>query len=58
LAVAIGERLDGSGYPTNGVPAGELDPAARILTVADVYERPDRRPRVPRAWTVEPAVAA
>ncbi|HET7048145.1 MAG TPA: HD domain-containing phosphohydrolase, partial [Solirubrobacteraceae bacterium] len=31
------ERLDGHGYP-NGVPAGELDLAVRILTVADVYD--------------------
>ena len=31
------ERLDGDGYP-NRVPAGELDLAVRILTVADVYD--------------------
>jgi putative nucleotidyltransferase with HDIG domain len=31
------ERLDGGGYP-NRVPAGELDLAVRILTVADVYD--------------------
>jgi HD-GYP domain-containing protein (c-di-GMP phosphodiesterase class II) len=31
------ERLDGRGYP-NAVPAGELDLAVRILTVADVYD--------------------
>jgi HD-GYP domain-containing protein (c-di-GMP phosphodiesterase class II) len=31
------ERLDGHGYP-NRVPAGELDLAVRILTVADVYD--------------------
>ena len=31
------ERLDGNGYP-NRRPAGELDLAVRILTVADVYD--------------------
>jgi HD-GYP domain-containing protein (c-di-GMP phosphodiesterase class II) len=31
------ERLDGRGYP-NRVPAGDLDIAVRILTVADVYD--------------------
>jgi len=31
------ERLDGSGYPWN-VGASELDEAARVLAVADVYE--------------------
>jgi HD-GYP domain-containing protein (c-di-GMP phosphodiesterase class II) len=31
------ERLDGGGYP-NAHPAGELDLAVRILTVADVYD--------------------
>lgn len=31
------EKLDGSGYPW-GVGANELEPAARILAVADIYE--------------------
>ena len=31
------ERIDGNGYP-NRRPAGELDLAVRILTVAGVYD--------------------
>jgi HD-GYP domain-containing protein (c-di-GMP phosphodiesterase class II) len=31
------ERLDGGGYPW-GISADELDPGARILGIADVYE--------------------
>jgi putative nucleotidyltransferase with HDIG domain len=42
------ERLDGTGYPW-GLSGAQLDPAARILAVADVYEaltadRPYRAP--------------
>lgn len=50
------ERLDGGGYP-NGVPAGELDLAIRILTVADVYDAltADRVYRA--AWPAERALA-
>jgi HD-GYP domain-containing protein (c-di-GMP phosphodiesterase class II) len=50
------ERLDGRGYP-NGVPAGELDLAVRILTVADVYDAltADRVYRA--AWPAERALA-
>jgi HD-GYP domain-containing protein (c-di-GMP phosphodiesterase class II) len=50
------ERLDGRGYP-NGVPAGELDLAVRILTVADVYDAltADRVYRA--AWSAERALA-
>ena len=50
------ERLDGRGYP-NGVPAGELDVAVRILTVADVYDAltADRVYRA--AWPAERALA-
>jgi HD-GYP domain-containing protein (c-di-GMP phosphodiesterase class II) len=50
------ERLDGHGYP-NGVPAGELDLAVRILTVADVYDAltADRVYRA--AWSAERALA-
>jgi HD-GYP domain-containing protein (c-di-GMP phosphodiesterase class II) len=50
------ERLDGGGYP-NGVRAGELDLAVRILTVADVYDAltADRVYRA--AWSAERALA-
>jgi HD-GYP domain-containing protein (c-di-GMP phosphodiesterase class II) len=50
------ERLDGRGYP-NGVAAGELDLAVRILTVADVYDAltADRVYRA--AWPAERALA-
>src|SRR6185312_2873292 len=50
------ERLDGRGYP-NGVCAGELDLAVRILTVADVYDAltADRVYRA--AWPAERALA-
>jgi HD-GYP domain-containing protein (c-di-GMP phosphodiesterase class II) len=50
------ERLDGRGYP-NGVPAGELNLAVRILTVADVYDAltADRVYRA--AWPAERALA-
>lgn len=49
------ERLDGRGYP-NGVAAGELDLAVRILTVADVYDAltADRVYRA--AWPAERAL--
>jgi HD-GYP domain-containing protein (c-di-GMP phosphodiesterase class II) len=47
------EKLDGSGYPW-GVGADELEPAARILAVADIYEaltadRPYRAGMTPAA---------
>jgi HD-GYP domain-containing protein (c-di-GMP phosphodiesterase class II) len=47
-AVLHHERLDGEGYPW-GVDASELEPAARIFSVADVFEaltakRPYREP--------------
>ena len=50
------ERLDGRGYP-NGVSAGELDLAVRILTVADVYDAltADRVYRA--AWPADRALA-
>lgn len=50
------ERLDARGYP-NGVPAGELDVAVRILTTADVYDAltADRVYRA--AWPAERALA-
>jgi HD-GYP domain-containing protein (c-di-GMP phosphodiesterase class II) len=50
------ERLDGRGYP-NGVSAGELDLAIRILTVADVYDAltADRVYRA--AWPADRALA-
>jgi HD-GYP domain-containing protein (c-di-GMP phosphodiesterase class II) len=50
------ERLDGGGYP-HGVPAGDLDLAVRILTVADVYDAltADRVYRA--AWPTERALA-
>lgn len=50
------ERLDGRGYP-NGVPAGELHVAVRILTVADVYDALTADRVYRPAWSAERALA-
>ena len=50
------ERLDGAGYP-NGVPAGELDLAVRILTAADVYDALTADRVYRDAWPAERALA-
>ena len=50
------ERLDGNGYP-NRVPAGELDLAIRILTVADVYDALTADRVYREAWPTERALA-
>jgi HD-GYP domain-containing protein (c-di-GMP phosphodiesterase class II) len=50
------ERLDGGGYP-NGVRAGELDVAVRILTVADVYDALTADRVYREAWPAERALA-
>jgi HD-GYP domain-containing protein (c-di-GMP phosphodiesterase class II) len=50
------ERLDGRGYP-NGLPAGELDLAVRILTVADVYDALTADRVYREAWPAERALA-
>jgi HD-GYP domain-containing protein (c-di-GMP phosphodiesterase class II) len=50
------ERLDGRGYP-NRVPAGELDLAVRILTVADVYDALTADRVYREAWPAERALA-
>ncbi len=50
------ERLDGGGYP-NRVPAGELDLAIRILTVADVYDALTADRVYRDAWPAERALA-
>ncbi len=50
------ERLDGQGYP-NGVLAGELDLAVRILTVADVYDALTADRVYREAWPAERALA-
>jgi HD-GYP domain-containing protein (c-di-GMP phosphodiesterase class II) len=50
------ERLDAGGYP-NGVSAGELDLAVRILTVADVYDALTADRVYREAWPVERALA-
>ena len=50
------ERLDGQGYP-NRVPAGELDVAVRILTVADVYDALTADRVYREAWPAERALA-
>ncbi|HKO25965.1 MAG TPA: HD-GYP domain-containing protein, partial [Solirubrobacteraceae bacterium] len=50
------ERLDAGGYP-NGVPAGELDLAVRILTVADVYDALTADRVYREAWPAERALA-
>ncbi|HJS93143.1 MAG TPA: HD-GYP domain-containing protein [Solirubrobacteraceae bacterium] len=50
------ERLDARGYP-NGVPAGELDLAVRILTVADVYDALTADRVYREAWPAERALA-
>jgi HD-GYP domain-containing protein (c-di-GMP phosphodiesterase class II) len=50
------ERLDGNGYP-NRVPAGELDLAVRILTVADVYDALTADRVYRDAWPAERALA-
>ena len=50
------ERLDGSGYP-NRIPAGELDVAVRILTVADVYDALTADRVYRDAWPAERALA-
>jgi HD-GYP domain-containing protein (c-di-GMP phosphodiesterase class II) len=50
------ERLDGRGYP-NGIPAGELDLAVRILTVADVYDALTADRVYREAWPAERALA-
>ncbi len=49
------ERLDGAGYP-NRVPAGELDLAVRILTVADVYDALTADRVYREAWPSERAI--
>jgi HD-GYP domain-containing protein (c-di-GMP phosphodiesterase class II) len=50
------ERLDGGGYP-NRVPAGELDLAVRILTVADVYDALTADRVYREAWPAQRALA-
>jgi HD-GYP domain-containing protein (c-di-GMP phosphodiesterase class II) len=50
------ERLDGDGYP-NRVPAGALDIAVRILTVADVYDALTADRVYREAWPTERALA-
>lgn len=50
------ERLDAAGYP-NGVPAGELELAVRILTVADVYDALTADRVYREAWPAERALA-
>jgi HD-GYP domain-containing protein (c-di-GMP phosphodiesterase class II) len=50
------ERLDGGGYP-NRIPAGELDVAVRILTVADVYDALTADRVYREAWPSERAIA-
>jgi HD-GYP domain-containing protein (c-di-GMP phosphodiesterase class II) len=50
------ERLDGRGYPGR-VPAGELDLAVRILTVADVYDALTADRVYREAWPAERALA-
>jgi HD-GYP domain-containing protein (c-di-GMP phosphodiesterase class II) len=50
------ERLDGRGYP-NGVPAGKLDLAVRILTVADVYDALTADRVYREAWPTERALS-
>lgn len=50
------ERLDGRGYP-GGVPAGELDLAVRILSVADVYDALTADRVYREAWPAERALA-
>jgi HD-GYP domain-containing protein (c-di-GMP phosphodiesterase class II) len=50
------ERLDARGYP-NRVPAGELDLAVRILTVADVYDALTADRVYREAWPAERALA-
>jgi len=51
IAVAVRERLDGSGYP-RGLSGSAISPPARILAAADAYQamrepRPYRPPRGP-----------
>lgn len=53
MAALHHEKLDGSGYPW-GLPGDELEPAARILCVADIFEaltadRPYRAGMTPAA---------
>ncbi|MGH2908258.1 MAG: HD domain-containing phosphohydrolase [Solirubrobacteraceae bacterium] len=53
LASASHERIDGSGYP-RGLDGSRLEPAARVLAAADVYDaltspRPHRAARPPDA---------
>ena len=50
------ERLDAGGYP-NRRPAGELDLAVRILTVADVYDALTADRVYREAWPVQRALA-
>jgi HD-GYP domain-containing protein (c-di-GMP phosphodiesterase class II) len=50
------ERIDATGYP-NRVPAGELDLAVRILTVADVYDALTADRVYREAWPAERALA-
>lgn len=49
------ERLDGTGYP-NGLPAGDLDLAVRVLTVADVYDALTADRVYREAWPAERAL--
>jgi len=51
LAVTIGERIDGSGYP-RGISGAAISRTARVLAAADVYQamlepRPHRPARAP-----------
>jgi putative nucleotidyltransferase with HDIG domain len=50
------ERLDGGGYP-NGLTAGELDLAVRVLSVADVYDALTADRVYREAWPAERALA-
>jgi HD-GYP domain-containing protein (c-di-GMP phosphodiesterase class II) len=50
------ERLDAGGYPSR-VPAGELDIAVRVLTVADVYDALTADRVYRSAWPAERALA-
>ena len=49
------ERLDGSGYP-HGLVGDAIQPAARIVAVADMFDALTTRRSYKQAWTVAEAM--
>lgn len=50
------EKLDGSGYP-HGLAGDAIPPAARIITVADIFDALTSRRPYKQPWTFDEAFA-